>query len=371
MTSSARWRGRTQVVDDRIDDLLIRLGSGGVESDETVDEYFIKWLETRRPSLAATTHGSYVAQYRYYISPHLGRVPLNRVTSASVAAWLNTLLTSGGRRGGSLSAATVRYSRILLHKAFEDAVATGALLVNPVSRVQAPQRDVNGLRRRYPASSWSVEELRTFLHQIDGHQFAPLFTLLSTTGMRRSEALALSWSDVDFKRREVSISKSLAVRDGQPVRGSPKRARSRRIALGEHGADALEDQLDRQQSSRARASSSWSNELDLVFTSPDGSFIPPSRATDRFRVTVARLPLSRIRLHDLRHTHAILLLQAGMPVIDVSQRLGHATPAVTLELYAQALQNPGHALAETFDQLLENRLWASNDLADARRRDWG
>jgi integrase len=298
MASPTRWRGQTHHVGDRIDDLLLRLGSGGVESDETVDEYFATWLEARRPSLAASTHGSYVAQHRYYISPHLGHVPLNRVTSTALTAWMNTLLTSGGRRGGSLSAATVRYARILLHKAFEDAVSTGALLVNPVSRVHAPQRDVDGLRRRYPASSWSAEELRTFLHQIDGRPFAPLFTLLSTTGMRRSEALALSWSDIDFERQEVSISKSLAVRDGRAVRGSPKRARPRRIALGEHGADALADQFDRQESSRARASTSWHNELNLVFTSSDGSFMPPSRATDQFRTIVRRLPLAKIRLHD-------------------------------------------------------------------------
>jgi integrase len=296
MASPTRWRGQAHHVGDRIDDLLIRLGSGGVESDETVDEYFATWLEARRPSLAASTHGSYVAQHRYYISPYLGHVPLNRVTSTALTAWMNTLLTSGGRRGGSLSAATVRYARILLHKAFEDAVSTGALLVNPVSRVQAPQRDVDGLRRRYPASSWSAEEQRAFLHQIDGQPFAPLFTLLSTTGMRRSEALALSWSDIDFERREVSISKSLTVRDGRAVRGSPKRARPRRIALGEHGLDAIADQSDRQQSSRARASTSWCNELDLLFTGPDGSFIPPSRASDAFRQTMARLPLPRSAL---------------------------------------------------------------------------
>jgi integrase len=305
---------------------------------------------------------------KYYIDPHLGHLPLSQITVTHVAVWITTLLSSGGRRGGPLSASTVRYARLVLHKALEDAVTTGALLINPVARTQAPHKDLNGMRRRYPAATWSADELRRFLQLVDGHPQAGLFTILATTGMRRSEALALTWGDVNLDRREISIGRALTVTSGIPTRGGTKSGMHRRIAVGEVATDALLDEYDRQLRWAALAGSGWNNAERYVFTDRDGNVYLPARATDRFRSLMSRLPLPRIRLHDLRHTHAVLLLQAGMPVVDVSHRLGHAHPAVTLELYAHALKDPGHALAEAFDRILSDPRWAAGDLLNSRRR---
>ncbi|WP_052666759.1 tyrosine-type recombinase/integrase [Nitriliruptor alkaliphilus] len=356
---------------ERVDDLLVRLSTGQLETDATLGEFFDQWLEARQTQLATSTWHSYRRVYTLYIRPHLAELTMREVTVTTVSTWMAMLLSSGGARGQPLAAATVRYARLLLHKAFEDAVRSGALMVNPVSRTENPYRDINGVRVRYPPASWTVEELRVFLDRVDRHQHGPLFTLAAMTGMRRGEALALTWSDIDIDRSELVISRNLTEVDGAPVLGTTKNGKTRRIALGTRALDALHDERDRQASARARAGTRWRNEPDFVFTRPTGDFVRPTVASDAFRTFVGRLPVRRIRFHDLRHTHAILLLHAGTPVVDVSHRLGHADPGVTLKLYAQALHDPGHALAEKFDRLLDNRMWATTEdgkrPADSRR----
>jgi integrase len=361
----ARQRRAT---DARIDDLLLRLRYDTVETTETLDEYLGRWLENRRSLLKSSTYAGYERQWAYYISPFLGEVPLTGLTVQVVAAWISTLLTAGSRSGGSLSAATVRYARCVLHKALEDAVTEGLLLVNPVSRIPAPYTDINGHRRRYPASTWTIEELRIFLAHAERSPLHSLFVLLATTGLRRGEALGLSWPNVDVARREITVSHAITVDGGQVSRGAPKFGRTRRIAIGDRALDALLDEQDAQASARARAGRGWDNPVGYVFTDAAGNVIRPARATDVFRRLIPALPVRRIRLHDLRHSHAVLLLQAGMSVVDVSHRLGHSNPAMTLELYAHALQQPGHVLAETFDRLLDDP-WRPGDLINSRRRD--
>jgi integrase len=306
----ARQRRAT---DARIDDLLLRLRYDTVETTDTLDEYLQRWLENRRSLLKASTYAGYRRQWAYYISPYLGEVPLTGLTVQVVAAWISTLLTAGSRSGGSLSAATVRYARCVLHKALEDAVTEGLLLVNPASRIPAPHKDFDGHRRRYPASTWTIEELRLFLQHTDRSPLGSLFVLLATTGLRRGEALALSWPNVDLARREIAVRHAITVDAGQVSRGAPKHGRTRRIAIGERALDALLDEQDTQASARARAGRGWDNPVGYVFTDATGEVIRPGRATDVFRRLIPTLPVRRVRLHDLRHSHAVLPLRRACP----------------------------------------------------------
>jgi integrase len=128
--------------------------------------------------------------------------------------------------------------------------------------------------------------------------------------------------------------------DGRPQLKTTKTNRVRRLHIDLHTTAAIEGQRER------------SAESELVFTDEDGSPLIPQRITHRFRRLVRRLPLPTIRLHDLRHTHATLLLQAGVPVKVVSERLGHATVALTLDTYAHVLPAMDADAADRFGDLL-------------------
>jgi integrase len=98
---------------DQIDSLLLRLSRGEAESDIELATYLEAWLEARKATLAPSTHHGYGLMAKYYIDPHLGHLPLSQITVTHVAVWITTLLSSGGRRGGPLSASTVRYARLV------------------------------------------------------------------------------------------------------------------------------------------------------------------------------------------------------------------------------------------------------------------
>jgi integrase len=156
--------------------------------------------------------------------------------------------------------------------------------------------------------------------------------------MRRGEALGLRWSDLDLGRAQLSVRQTLVPVGSLIVFSQPKTARGRRVvALDSVTVTTLR---------KLRATSSSGD--DLVFLEQDGRPLDPSRVSRRFRKLVARSGQPKIRLHDLRHTHATLALQAGIHPKIVSERLGHATVSLTLDVYSHAV---GHMQADAADQM--------------------
>ena len=180
--------------------------------------------------------------------------------------------------------------------------------------------------------TWTAEELRSFLVATKDDDLYALWVLLATTGMRRGEALGLRWMDVDLDRKVIAVRQTLLSVDREIRFSEPKSARSRRvIALDDFACEAL------RRNQNARATNSHSS--GLVFAHADGHPLDPVFVTKEFRRLVEQTELPRIRLHDLRHTHATLALQAGVHPKIVSERLGHSTVALTLDVYSHALSH--------------------------------
>jgi integrase len=179
-----------------------------------------------------------------------------------------------------------------------------------------------------------------------------LWFLIATTGLRRAEALALRWDDVDLDRTRLTIRQTVTVANGVIVwqRDAKSDDSERTIALDTRTVAVLHDHHRRQLAERLTAGPVWSTELqdrDLVFTRPDGTAIPPKRASQQFTRQVDAAGLPRIGVHGLRHTWATLALRAGVPIKVVSRRIGHADPAVTMQVYAHALDGDDATAAET------------------------
>jgi integrase len=299
-------------------------------SKQRLDAYLTEWVSGQR--LSASTLASYRKNIRLHIDPYLGETPLARLTGAAVDAWMRRLETSGRADGqGGLSARTVRYVYTILRSALGDAVKRGRLSVNPTDRSTPPSPSE---ARPPEMQAWTAAELGRFLRWAEGRDadLAMGWRLLAATGMRRGEALALRWRDVDLEAGRLQVRRSLGVVKAkgageQLVEGPTKTGQARVVDVDSDTVAALRAY----RVTRGSLALELVRDAALVLGNLDGTHRHPERYSRRFveQVVQARKALGedhlpKIRLHDLRHTHATLLLADGVPVKVVSERLGHA-----------------------------------------------
>jgi integrase len=183
-------------------------------------------------------------------------------------------------------------------------------------------------------TTWTADEVRTFLEHTAEHRLHAAFVVLATTGMRRGECLGLRWSDLDLTAGRLSIVQTVIAVNHQVRIGSPKTARGRRTVELDPGTLAeLRQHRQRQLAERLIMGAGFTDH-GLVFCRPDGGPLHPERFSRTFEIEAARAGLPRIRLHDLRHTWATLALAAGEHPKIVQERLGHANVSITLDIYS-------------------------------------
>ena len=306
-----------------------------------------EWLPAIEGTVRAGTWRSYRTNVERHVIPRIGQVALSKVGAAHLNALYAELLATGRHDGaGGLSPRTVRYTHTILHRAFRDAVRWGALSRNPADLADPPR---NG---RPPLNVWTAEQLRTFLASNERDRLYALWFTLSTTGLRRGEALALRWSDVDFDANRLSIRRSLTSAAGQLTFAEPKTAKSRRsIALDPSTIAVLRAHRIRQLQDRMAWASAYEDN-DLVFAREDGSPLRPDTVSRRFIDLARRTGVARIRVHDLRHTYATIALVAGTHPKVVAERLGHSAIAVTLDTYSHVIPSLEEEAASRIARLI-------------------
>jgi len=307
-------------------------GTAVARNRTTVSGFLTEWLETMRPRIRETTWVSYEMAVNR-ITRQIGTVPLQALTPLQVESLYATLLATGGAGGRSLAPKTVRNCHIVLRRALADAERLGLVSRNPAAAARAVAAP------RAEQRTWSSDEIQRFFEALAGERLSMAFVLLATTGMRRGEVLGLRWEDVDFSGRALSIVQTLTTVRGDRHLGPPKTGKSRRrVSIDGVTLDALKSHRKRQRIERIAAADVWSNEGDLVFTDELGEPVHPNRLSQCFDRIVRDAGLPRIRLHDLRHSYATLALKAGVHPKIVSERLGHSTIAITLDLYSHVAQ---------------------------------
>lgn len=313
----------------------------------TLAEYLEqRWLASKKAQLRASTFDSYRRNIKNHVVPAIGAVPLQRLTPEHLDAFYADLLTSGRRNGngGGLSVKTVRYIHTMLHKALADAARKGTVLRNAAALADPPRLSS---APRPEMKVWDAGQLRQFLDGMTDHRLYPAFYLLATTGMRRGEVLGLRWSDADLERHSISVSRALVIVAYKPQLSDVKTGHGRRtIDLEPKTVGVLRAWKKRQMEEHMLAN--VRPKSDYIFAHPDGSWINPDYLSQVFDRRVARSGLPAIRLHDLRHTHASILLKQGVPLKVVSERLGHASPAFTLSVYQHLLPGMGADAARAF-----------------------
>jgi integrase len=302
----------------------------------SVRDYLTKeWLPAVKATIRPTTYNSYVQHVECHIVPHIGSVKLMKLSGSQVNALYAKLSESGKKDGKSgLSPMTIHHVHSCLHKACKDAVRWGHISRNPLDAADPPRKKGDGTREM---RTWTREQLKAFLDSVSDDRLSSLWHTIAMTGMRRGEALGLRWSDVDLENSRLSVRRALVPVSRAVVVSEPKTAKGRRvIALDPGTVEVLKAQAARQLDEQTQADEAWI-ESGLVFTAENGAALDPESVTCYFRRAVKMSMLPAIRLHDLRHTHATLALQAGIHPKVVSERLGHATVSITLDTYSHAI----------------------------------
>jgi integrase len=307
-----------------------------------------EWLPAvRPPRVRPSTWTSYRMAVERHIVPALGGMLLQGLTPSHLTAFYRALLDGGRRdRRGGLAPKTVRNIHGVLHAALRDAVRWGYLPRNVATLADLPKGMAPEMR------VWSPEQLRAFLDQVRGDPLYAAWLLLATTGMRRGEVAGLRWVDVDLDAGRVSPRRPRVVVNYEVVVSEPKTAKGRRsLALDPATVAALREHRTRQLEQRLAVGPRW-QDSGLVFTWPDGRPIHPERFTRWFEQHARAAGLPKIRLHDVRHSYATAALAAGVPAKVVSERLGHATIAITMDTYSHVLPGLDAQAAGTVARLI-------------------
>lgn len=304
-----------------------------------------EWLPLNKTQTKTSTWDSYRRNLENHVLPVLGGTSLQQITAGHLDSLYRSLLASGRRNAdGGLSPKTVRNIHGTLSKVFTDATDLGILATNPAAAAHPPKPRTT---RKGEIRFWTPEELTAFLRTVRSDHFYPLWHLASMTGMRRGELLGLRWSDLDLEAQRLSVRQNLISVAYEIKLTTPKSHHARVINLDEKTTAVLSTHRAASEAAGALADANA-----LAFLKSDGEMIHPDILSQRFERLVERTGLRRIRLHDLRHTHATMGLRAGVPVKVMSERLGHSTPAFTLQQYSHVIPGMQAEAAEAIAGLV-------------------
>lgn len=323
-------------------------GAYAEPSKLTVGEYLERWLnEYAAVRVAPLTLRRYQTVVRDHLIPLLGAIPLAKLTPMQIQRAYRETLESGNKRiPGPMAPQSVATHHRVFRKALAQAVKWQLLSRNPSDGVEPPR-----FERREMMALDEAGVLRLLERVRESKYFLPIL-LAVNTGMRRGEILALRWQDVDLDAGNVMVRRTAQQLKGRVEFKEPKTAKSRRLvrlpadvvaALRKHKVKQAEDRL---------FLGAQYHDNGLVFTQMDGKPVWPSHVSDAFRYLAHSMGL-RMRFHDLRHTHATLLLKAGVNPKVVSERLGHSTVGITLDVYSHVLPDMQDEAVRRFEVNME------------------
>lgn len=349
-----KWYGGYRTKQDAEDALVDLLGKR--KRGETLDpdltplaDYLVTWIDARTElaPLSAVKYRSVVANH--VKGTPLGRTPLGKIRRAHIRAHEIEL------QKGSLSASTRSVVRAVLSRALGDAVEDDLISTNPtLGRRRSRERAT-------PAkfTVWTSAEMRTLLSAAEDGRLEALWRLAVASGARRGELLGVTWLGFSAATSTLEIVQQVVpTRGGATLQRCKTKGSHRKIRLDAGTVKALEAHRERQLLERAAAGDAY-EDRDLIFCDALGGVLSPQRMTEQFGSLRKAAGIPAGRLHDVRHSHATMLLTgdprrdiAPTPLHIVSARLGHSSPMVTLSVYAHVLPSSDELAADVTGAVL-------------------
>ncbi|QNB45881.1 tyrosine-type recombinase/integrase [Thermanaerosceptrum fracticalcis] len=328
-------------------------------SEQLTADFLINWVDTiAKPDLEKNTYDSYRWEIEKHINPCIGHIPLSELTPLHIQTFYSYKTEAGRLDGkGGLSNRSIIYIGTILNQALNKAVDLELIEKNPCDSVKPP-RDKNKKRKKEEMVILSKEELKTFLENTRKHIDWPLIHTAAYTGMRQSELLGLRREDILWKEKKIRVTMTLHRHEDGKYEHRPRtknETSTRIIPVTRRVLAVLRWHLWKQSRKlKGLNGSSKNNDLSkiLVFLDSQGNPIDRKNLSHRFSNLAAKYGHKGMRFHDLRHTHATILLAAGEMINAVSERLGHADIQTTLNIYGHVLPKKALDTAQKFEQLL-------------------
>ena len=328
---------------------------GRPPADIPVYDYLVSYLKRVEPELQKNTIVSYRSMTNGKIRRYFQRRPqltVGNLKPQDIQDFYQSLFADG------VVANTVIHYHALLRRAFQQAFKEERIDANPFDRVGRPKKN------KFHGENYTQEELLTLLHLARGDVIYPAILLAGAMGLRRSEALGVRWSRIDWEKRTVLLdTKIVEYRENgkkkvEPVEEMKNKSSRRTLPLPDPVVEMLQVQKEHREVYRKMFQGSYNAQyLDYVCVNQLGELLRPSYVTDHFRELLEKYGLRHIRFHDLRHTFASLLINQDVPLINVSNFLGHSDLSTTANIYAHLDKASKQASADVISDILqgENR----------------
>lgn len=315
-------------------EILKRFYEGSLKhtSGETFKELMEDWLKDKKQSVRPATWKSYDWLVRMHLIPHLGDFKPDKLQPKHFRTLYNDILAP------KISAASIKKLHVIVNDALNRAVSDGIIMRNPAATVELPK----GKMKLF--NVWNTEQLQRFLETAKQDQYYIAFELAASTGMRQSEILALRWVDVDFENKTIHVRQTyIEDQKGYQFGDTKSESSTRSIALFPDTVEALREHK-RKQAEEKMANRKIYRDHGLVVQTSVGTPVNPRNLMRNFYRIIKKAGLPPIRFHDLRHTHATILLKNDAHPKIVQERLGHSSINVTLDIYSHVTPNMQEAI---------------------------
>ncbi|MEC3429847.1 site-specific integrase [Bacillus thuringiensis serovar nigeriensis] len=302
-------------------------------------EYLQDWFNTKKHSVGIQTAKVLKGYLNSRIIPSLGNIKLTKLTSLHMQNYVNSLRDEGLKRG------TIEKIIKIIRNSLEHAIDLELITKNVAAKTKLPKVDKEEL------IVWNEYEVQSFLKAAQDSRYSIVFHTALVTGMRQGELLGLRWKDVDLEKGHLTISQTLS-HDGKTfLLGGKTKSSLRKILLPsstvaklkKHRAVVLKEKLSQGEEYQ---------DNDLVMCTPSGTPINPANVRRSLNALIKKAAVLKIRFHDLRHTHATLLLAKGVNVKVISERLGHSNIKITLDTYSHVLPTMQEDAVNKIEEIL-------------------
>ncbi len=347
LSAKGNKRKAEQMLREKIHEYELK--SGTIKTDILMSDYVRYWLTIVNRKVDTVTFQGYELLSKCHILPYFDScaIRLQDVTTSVLQAYIDEKVSNGRKDGkGGLSANSLRLHKNILHQTLEEAVKSGLITSNPCKYLIIPKA------QRFNSNYYTAEQLQQLFDVIRDEPLYPLIKITAIYGLRRSEVLGLKWDSIDFNAKTITIKHTVSKVTKIVEKDRTKNSSSfRTFPLIKEAEELLLAARSSEQANRRLFGKDYHTN-SYVFKWADGRPFSPDYVTDKFSALLSKNNLPHIRFHELRHSCASLLLNAGFNLKDVQEWMGHADIKMTANIYGHLDIGRKYSMAENLSEQL-------------------